>query len=64
MKCAYISGEITAKSRARKLTSDEKIKLRLYEMHLQEKRTDLVERKLLINYMIDHDLDAELIKYL
>ena len=60
----YEYEEIAEKKRVSKLTSDERVKLKMYELHLQEKRTDQKEREGLIIYMAEHDLDSGLIRHL
>ena len=52
------------KERVKKLTQDEVVKLKLYKLHVEEKRTDPYERMKLILFMANNDLDSSLIKYL
>ena len=60
----YVFKDDLEKAKVESLTSDQRIKLKLYELHLQDKRIDQKERESLIIYMAEHDLDAGLIRYL
>ena len=59
----YIFESDIDKKRANDLTQDQIVKLKLYRLHLVEKRTCEKERMTLIIFMIENDLHSGLLHY-